>query len=57
MSLSRGLPSIDFRPISALLQQLPDGKWTQAQRDRWIAALTATIDYLVEVEEIGEGDE
>ena len=36
--------------ISVLLQQLPkDGKWTQKQRDRWMQAMAANIDLLLEV--------
>jgi hypothetical protein len=33
------------------MQQLPkDGRWTQARRDRWIAAFEANVDLLVEIE-------
>lgn len=41
---------MDFRLISALMQQLPaDGKWTQGRRDRWVVAVTAAVDLMVEV--------
>jgi hypothetical protein len=43
----------DYRLLSALVQQLPrEGRWSQERRDRWIGAITATIDLLVEVEEV-----
>jgi len=41
---------VDYRPISALIQQLPkDGKWTQARRDRWMRAFEANVDLLIEI--------
>ena len=42
--------AIDLRVISALIQQLPkDAQWTQAERDRWLRAMTSTIDFFVEI--------
>jgi len=47
----------DYRLLAALMQQLPkDGKWTQARRDRWIQAVTANADLLIEVIEEGTGE-
>ena len=41
---------LDYRLISAVMQQLPtDGKWTSARRERWVLAVTAAVDLLVEV--------
>lgn len=43
----------DYRLIANLIHQLPrDAKWTQARRDRWIQALTASVDLLVEIDEV-----
>jgi len=40
----------DYRLVAALMQQLPkDGKWTRERRDRWVQALSASVDLLVEV--------
>lgn len=40
----------DYHLVSCLIQQLPtEGKWTQKQRDKWLAALTANIDLLVDI--------
>jgi hypothetical protein len=40
----------DYKLLHQLLQQLPkDGKWTQKQRDRWMQAMTANTDLLIEV--------
>ena len=40
----------DYRLISAVMQQLPkDGKWTKARRDRWLEAVAANVDLLVEM--------
>ena len=46
---------IDYRLISAVINQLPaDGHWTSQRRDLWLAAVTATIDLMVEVKEGAE---
>lgn len=43
-------PGVDYRLISALMQQLPkDGKWTRDKRDKWVGAMTAGVDLLTEV--------
>jgi hypothetical protein len=48
----------DYRLISAVMQQLPkDGKWTKARRDRWIQAVSASVDLLVEITEEGNGEQ
>ena len=42
----------DFRLLSALMQQLPkSGKWSKERRDKWIQAMSAGVDLLVEIEE------
>lgn len=42
----------DYRLLVSLINQLPrDGRWSKARRDRWIQAVTANVDLLVEVEE------
>jgi hypothetical protein len=44
--------SLDLRLLSALIQQLPkDGHWSSARRDRWIQAVTATVDLLIDTDE------
>jgi hypothetical protein len=41
----------DLRMVSAVFEQLPQtGKWTAERRERWLAAMTAAVDLLVEVE-------
>ena len=41
---------LDLRLISAIMQQLPtDGKWTTGRRERWVQAVTAAVDLMVEV--------
>jgi hypothetical protein len=48
----------DYGLISAVMQQLPkNGKWTRARRDKWIQAVTASVDLLVEVAEEDDGTE
>jgi hypothetical protein len=43
---------LDLRLLSGLIQQLPkDGKWTTSQRDRWLQAMAANVDLLVEVDD------
>lgn len=43
---------LDLRLVSGLIQQLPrEGRWTAARRDRWIQAMTATVDLLIELDE------
>ncbi|HUY07984.1 MAG TPA: DUF5343 domain-containing protein [Candidatus Dormibacteraeota bacterium] len=38
----------DYRMLGELIRQLPrDGRWTTGKRDRWIQAVTATVDLLV----------
>lgn len=45
-----GMP--DYRLLNVLLGQLPrEGHWTRDRRDRWIQAVTAAVDLVVEVEE------
>ena len=45
----------DYRLISAVINQLPaDGHWTSQRRDLWLAAVTATVDLMVEVKEDAE---
>jgi len=45
-----GMP--DYRLVQAVIQQLPrEPRWTTAKRDRWIAALTAAVDLVFEVED------
>ena len=42
----------DYRLLNVLLQQLPrDGRWTNDRRDRWLQAIAASVDLVVEVEE------
>ena len=42
--------TIDYRPISAIIQQLPvSGKWTKSHRSRWLQAMEANVDFLIEV--------
>jgi hypothetical protein len=42
---------IDLRLLSALIQQLPkDGRWSKARREKWIQAVTATVDLLIEAD-------
>lgn len=49
---------IDFRLVSALMQQLPkDGKWTKAKRDKWVEAVSASIDLLTDIIEKEEDRE
>jgi hypothetical protein len=42
----------DYRLVQAVIQQLPkEPRWTNARRERWIAALTAAVDLVFEVQE------
>jgi len=51
-TVTQGEGGPDYRLISAVMQQLPrDGKWTKARRDRWIQAVSASVDLLVEITE------
>lgn len=44
----------DYRLVQAVIQQLPrEPRWTAAKRNRWIAALTAAVDLVFEIEEGG----
>lgn len=48
----------DLRGIQAAIQQLPRaGEWTQAERDRWLAYFTGTLDYAVRIVEGNEESE
>ena len=41
---------VDYRLISAIVSQLPhQGTWTEPRRERWLGALTAAVDLMVEV--------
>lgn len=41
--------ALDYRLLSSVLEQLPtDGVWTEDQRERWLKAITATVDLLIE---------
>lgn len=43
---------IDYQVISAIIQQLPrDAMWTSERRERWLRAMTAAIDLIVEIVE------
>lgn len=47
----------EYALLEALLRQLPeDRQWTKERRDRWLQALTANVDLLVDVVET-EGEE
>lgn len=56
---ARSLPSgnhpdssnaLDYRLLSSLLALLPeDHVWTEEQRDRWLKAIAATVDLLIEI--------
>lgn len=40
----------DYAIFDWLFAKLPpDGRWTQSQRDRWVAAFVAMIDLIIEV--------
>lgn len=40
----------DYAIFDWLLAKLPpEGRWTQSQRDRWVAAFVAMIDLIIEV--------
>jgi len=40
----------DYRMVSAIFEQLPpEGRWTKDRRDRWLQAMTAGVDLLIEV--------
>jgi len=46
----------DYALLMNLLQQLPKGaekQWSSAKRERWIQAVTASVDLLIEVEDEG----
>ncbi len=46
----------DYSLFAAMMQRLPrDGRWTWAQRDRWLQALAGVVDLIVEMEEPPEG--
>lgn len=40
---------VDYRPMQLLYRELPrDGRWTTVRRDKWLAAVKATIELLTE---------
>lgn len=44
-------PGIDYRLITAIIQQLPrDGRWSKQRRDRWMATMQSAVDLLIETE-------
>lgn len=44
----------DYRLLVHMISQLPrHGRWTQDRRDRWIQAMSANVDLLIEIEEAG----
>ncbi|MDE2939714.1 MAG: DUF5343 domain-containing protein [Chloroflexota bacterium] len=53
-----GTTIIDYRLISAIVNQLPgDGKWSSIRRERWLSAMTAAVDLIVELEEESAEDD
>lgn len=41
---------IDYRLLSVLMQRLPrNGKWTSVERSKWLGAVTANVDVIIEV--------
>lgn len=43
---------LDYRLIAGLMQRLPEsGRWTRSQRDKWLQAVAANVDLMIEVEE------
>ncbi len=53
-----GMVSSDYRVLAALIQQLPkEGRWSKSKRDRWIQAMTAAVDYHVELVEEDQKDQ
>jgi len=43
---------LNLQLLSGLMQQLPkDGKWTQERRDRWLQAMAANVDVIVQLVE------
>jgi hypothetical protein len=41
---------LDYSLLAATIQLLPASrKWTQVERDRWLAALAANVDLMLEV--------
>jgi hypothetical protein len=57
--LEDGARGSQFRELFALIRRLPQaGKWTRAQRERWLHAFDANLDLLIEtVEEEVKPDE
>jgi hypothetical protein len=44
----------DYRLLGELIRQLPrEGHWSSQRRDRWIQAVTATVDLLVSLDDEG----
>ena len=42
---------IDYRAISAVIQELPRSRaWSAEHRERWLAAMAAVVDLLIEVQ-------
>lgn len=47
----------DPRLVSVLMQKLPaSGKWTQAKRDKWLQAVAANVDLMIEIVEEANGE-
>ena len=43
---------LDYRLVSSIVQQLPkNGHWTSDKRQRWLDAMTAAIDLLIDVQD------
>lgn len=56
-TLNAGDKSIDYRLISALIQHLPlDGRWSADKREKWLQAVRAAVDLLVEVTDKKDGE-
>jgi len=51
-NLPQHAAGFDYQVISAIIQQLPrDARWTAERRDRWLQAMTAAIDLLIELDD------
>lgn len=48
--MSPNTQAVDYTLLDSFLKQLPlDGKWTSRQRNKWMQAVTASIDLLIDV--------